>query len=243
MSGLYGTKAPTKAEVMAGAALAFGAKAKRVAYATFEYRRADGATAWRYRGTDVVVRWPGGSWQLDSGGWKTPTTKAKIAAFSPAQIQSVRGVWYVQGPHGLVAFQDGMRLGSDGQAMDLPEEGQQEIQRQEALGRQIKAFCDRLDKMPELPAPNAGDCWLCLMAGQDGKTWGEMQGPESNREHLWGHIEEGYLHGSLIRNAMRAAGFRDEQLGLAFGPRPLIARRQVKQALRRYLRQAFGLPV
>ncbi len=39
---------------------------------------------------------------------------------------------------------------------------------------------------------------------------------EGDTEHLKSHIEEGYMHGSLLVNAMREAGYSDQGIGVHY---------------------------
>ena len=61
-------------------------------------------------------------------------------------------------------------------------------------------------------------------------------------EHLHSHCREGYIHGTLIVNAMRWAGYADEGIQwMAFGTGRGHGRDSVVRAMRRYLLRQFGL--
>lgn len=57
-------------------------------------------------GTFVVTYHRSGRVTVDSGGWRTVTTKDRINRFAPVHVQQRRGEWYV----GDGAFRDGMQV-------------------------------------------------------------------------------------------------------------------------------------
>jgi hypothetical protein len=64
----------------------------------------------QYHSTEIVTYYSDGSVRLNSGGWQTSTTKARINAFSPKGINVWQqlGSWYVTTPNGDFEFEDGM---------------------------------------------------------------------------------------------------------------------------------------
>lgn len=81
---------------------------------TFKFTR-DGETVIRLHGTDIVRRLADGSVILNSGGWKTVTTKDRMNNNLPggARIIQEKGVWYVSqgawnGPR--VPYFDGIQV-------------------------------------------------------------------------------------------------------------------------------------
>ena len=229
------------------AGVAFVGKPKRVANNTVRYTKADGSEVIRLHMTDVVTKKPNGNLVLDSGGWKTPTTKARINEYGKVQVWTDRGTWYIGGSWnnktGRLAFYDGIEVTPDGKPVSANVEATASMvaKADTALKARIKAFVGKLDKMETLPEPNNGDCWFCLFHDQDGKSWGDAS---SNTEHFRHHIRDGYLHGSLILNAMKAQGYRDTGIGYywhLFNRGDKWARAAIKRALRQYLGHAFGL--
>jgi hypothetical protein len=98
----------------------------------------------------------------------------------------------------------------------------------------IKAYCDKLAAMETIPMPDDGDCWYCYMREvKTGKTLGECTG---DTYHLVEHLKKQYIHGSLIMNALVAAGYRDPGLVVHMDLRSNIVR-----AVRRYFKRALGL--
>lgn len=213
-------------------------KPKRVANNTVRYETSDDATVWRLHDTDVVKRSASGIFTLNSGGWRTPTTKDRINTYAPVNIGSNKGVWYL----GSVPFFDGMRVNSAGTPIDKPRLSI--VTDTAKLKAKIAKFVKLIDTVAELPKPNGGDCWHCLMfdnvpaVQKNGSYYGlgssNLAPPTRahDPEHLINHMDEGYLHGSLLVNAMRFRGFRDDQIGVHYA---INVRDTFKRALRHYL--------
>lgn len=222
-------------------------KPKIVKRNTFRFQR-DGETVIRLHKTDIVTKHSDGSVTLNSGGWKTVTTKDRMNDHLPggAILYSDRGQWYIGKSYQdryssktSVPYFDGIRVP---QCFDhMPAKAAANEKRELKLRAQIKklvAKCDALDKLPE---PDSGDCWFCCLHDDKGKSWGEASG---DNEHVLSHVKEGYLHGSLILNALKWAGYRDpsfiwhlENDRREKGEKPDF----VKRALRRYLQRQCGL--
>lgn len=209
---------------------------------TFRYSTPHGAEVTRLHMTDIVTKLRNGRVKLDSGGWRTMTTKDRINAYAaPYYVFSDRGVWHVaERRDGFKAagrqtvFYEGIVLPD---AFDNPAKATREEKRQARLKRLLNAYCDKLAKLPALPHPDSGDCWFCAMRDQDGRAWGEASG---DTDHLIGHLTERYVHGSLILNAMRDAGFNESGIALAFDGR-FFPRERVVRAVRRYFKRRLGL--
>lgn len=212
------------------------ASARKVANNTFSYTTEDGCEVFRLHKTDVVTRLPDGRIKLDSGGWKSVTTKDRMNLFAGAGtdrfsnfcIFSGKGGWRVarRGEWDKsVAFYDGMILPD---ALDNPSAEDQSDQR-EAEAKKLKKEIATFAKLYEkgIPMPGAGDCWLCKMP-DNGDT-----------EHLRDHMREGYAHGTLAVNAMRWAGHKDDSI--RFHVERDFASHIVVRAVRRYLQFKLGL--
>lgn len=205
------------------------ATARKVANNTFKYVAEDGSNVIRLHTTDVVKLLPDGRIVLNSGGWKSVTTKDRMSAFAPGyRVFSGQGGWRVARIGAWdksVAFYDGMILPD---ALDNPSAEDQSEQR-EAAARKLKKEIATFAKLYEkgIPTPGAGDCWLCML-------------PDSgDTEHLREHIREGYAHGTLAVNAMRWAGHDNKSIG--FHVRSDFASHIVVRAVRRYLQFKLGL--
>lgn len=230
-------------------------KPRKVANNTFKYETAQGSTVTRLHLTDIVEHLPEARIKLDTGGWKTATTKARMNdALSYYQIYSDRGVWYVHmrgTTQPAVPFFDGMILPD---AFDKPAQrakADKAAAAQAKLKLAIKKFVDKtLADGVVVPKPHAGDCWNCLMFDKEeevvrGKNASfVIKTPARNRdnEHLLSHIKEGYMHGSLIVNAYRAAGYVDNSIAFTcFSEMPYY--KHMRRIVKRYLQKRLGMAV
>lgn len=79
----------------------------------------------RYQNTTVVRAHQDGTFTLNTGGWRTSTTKARINDFSPARVYQKKGVWYLryalaEGDSGTsVRFYDGIRVDTHGVPVEV----------------------------------------------------------------------------------------------------------------------------
>jgi hypothetical protein len=83
---------------------------KRLGNNTFLHRIDPETLAVRLHETDVVLIHSDGTYTLDSGGWRTVTTKDRMARYSPGRIGARDGAWFV----GSIPYHDGIKIGSDG---------------------------------------------------------------------------------------------------------------------------------
>jgi hypothetical protein len=172
------------------------------------------AVAVRLHQTDVVTIHADGRVRLDSGGWRTVTTKERINRFAPgARVWSVGGRWVLLVGRETVPYYDGVEYDAEqGRVLVDPARVDVEAARDVAtrlLKERVTGFV-RLLEQPELARPFvaavveggswAGDCWYCLMRDENGVPLGDASGSHG---HLEDHLEEGYLVPSLFRNAFR----------------------------------------
>ncbi len=199
-----------------------------VANNTFEYQNSKGRVI-RLHNTDIVQFLDGDRVQLFTDGWQTPTTKERMNQYiGPYQISQQGGIWYVweggewhwagnKNRGNRVTYFDGMILPDDFKPNNLDKK----IKKQR---KKIRDFVKLLDSMDELPMPDdSGECFLCQMVTQN---------PDMKLDCLESHIDEGYLRGCLIYNAMFWAGYRDPMFIMGLG---LQMKTSIKSALRRYL--------
>jgi hypothetical protein len=69
---------------------------RKVGNNTYAYIQADGSVAIELHGTNVVVIYPDDSVMLNSGGWRTVTTKKRINQYSPVKVYQKNHEWYLQ---------------------------------------------------------------------------------------------------------------------------------------------------
>jgi hypothetical protein len=78
------------------------------------YKVDDYTFAVRYHNTDVVLIHDDGSYTLNSGGYHTVTTKARMSEYAPNAPSQMKFVWYICGQE----FKDGVRIDSAGHIID-----------------------------------------------------------------------------------------------------------------------------
>ena len=148
--------------------------------------------------TDVVTFKPDGSIVLDSGGWKTRTTKDRINNYLPDYfyLYQEKSEWYLRNreKQKTVIFADGLIIGRKGGLTGEGNEG--EVKRKARLRKSVSRFCKGFIsefKKGNIPEPSGGDCWMCGMTPGDGG-------------HIISHIEEKYYVPSLLVNAISQYG-------------------------------------
>ena len=227
-------------------------RARKLANNTFAYTTQDGRNVVRLHMTDIFEQLPDGRLRITSGGYKTVTTKARLNDQMRKHgygVVSGYGSWaVVDGKGGNVPFFDGMVLPDAFSGRGLAK-AQKIGERETKLKADIKSFV--LKTLPSdkpMPQPDNGDCWYCWMFDKvEPVTKQGFVGPSADKparvldnDHLIEHIEEGYMHGSLIVNAMRDAGFQDVGISIiCYSSRPDYNR--VRKTVRRYLQKRLGL--
>lgn len=212
-----------------------------VARNTFQYLDGD-VKVLRLHSTDILRIMPDGRVKLDSGGWQTVTTKDRMNRFLPAAYRIVqeRGQWFVtrwyENDCDRIPYYDGMILPD---AFNKRAAGDKLEKANAKLTKEINSFVRKLDKLDKLPMPGGGDCWYCHLFQGKVEPGAEHKG---DTEHLLQHIREGYIHGSLLVNAMRWAGYQDAGISSYYLHSKPGSRQSIKSALRRYLRRHLGLP-
>ena len=86
---------------------------KKIGNNTIAHRIDDKTIGIKLHATDVVVYHQDGRVVLNSGGWRTVTTKDRINNYSSARIGQCKGVWTLHGHNGAV-FADGLTIHPDG---------------------------------------------------------------------------------------------------------------------------------
>lgn len=172
----------------------------------------------RLHATDVVTFDAAGGVTLDTGGWLTPTTIDRINQFqTAAQLHSERGIWYATIGGTRYTYQDGLRIGPRGGVTG--QAGAAAIKAQRKKTKKINAYCDAIRELDTLPEINSGDCFICSM----------FKGTDC----LQNHLDEMYIHGSLIRRAMEARGYGELAMRFAY---QIDNRDTVVRAIRAYFK-------
>jgi len=191
---------------------------------TLEIKYNNGTTSIRLHDTDIVTM-KGKNFILNSGGWRTPTTKERINKFAPVRLYQNKGLWYLS--EGQL-FYDNCIVNSEGKLISKPIKiNEKKI---DLLKKQISNYCKLITK-DNLPVPSSGDCWFCSMQTENKKSLGDAT---NNNDHLIEHLKEKYLHGSILVNAMREYGYNDNQIGFHY---QIKVHDTFRRAVRRYLQK------
>lgn len=172
-------------------------------------RRDSGGIAVKYHDTDVVTYYPD-KIVLNSGGYHTVTTKARINEYAHINVYSERGMWYVskRGNWDVrVTYRDGLALSWSGDVLNV------DIAAEAAESVRVKSLLDSIRKYAklvesayakgEIGVPGGGDCWYCFFMTDNGQTMGEASG---NTDHLISHMQERYVVPSLVLHALKSGG-------------------------------------
>jgi hypothetical protein len=194
---------------------------KFVANNTLRIEYNNGTKAIRLHNTDVITETSKG-FILNSDGWRTATTKERINTYSPARVWQNNGQWFI----GNSLFYDGIVINKDGKVISKVMKA--DDKKVNAMKKRIAKYVNLITK-DNLPVPSNGDCWLCLLRDKDGHTMGE-----NDNSHLLSHLKEKYLHGSILVNAMREVGYKDQQIGFHY---QMKLSDTFKRSLRKYLQK------
>jgi len=228
---------------------AMDGKPRIIARNTFQYTEGDKQII-RLHYTDIAEK-QGNNITLNTNGWLTVTTKDRLN-FALERfgfdgfIASYKGVWYVHSRASgkQCAFYDGMVLpwainGSNPAA-------ESEATRQRDLKKKIGRFLNKT--MPTggtIPSYGRGDCFLCQNEMAAGPAKQESNGhtvhdprPKPDAGHILTHLDEGYLTGSLVVNALRFAGAPEGGIAIVLN-RPVDA--FTRGRVRRYIQARLGL--
>lgn len=189
---------------------------------TYVERRTEDRIAIRLHSTDVVEFTRSGLIFLNTGGWRTVTTKDRInmALPWPVGVFSNRGVWRVKTTPGWegewsVPFAEGIALRQingtwEPIAGTFPSASEEEkiATARKSLEKAIKRYLAKADEvLPQWTAElkeqgklnPAGDPWCCAMG----------VGAQDN-DHLWTHLKEQYVFPTIFKHALEDSGkFRD----------------------------------
>lgn len=229
-------------------------QSRKVANNTYLERRPEGDIAVRLHATDVVTFHPDGTVTLNSGGWLTVTTKARINDYLPGGIvlSSIKGRWYlVYSGHGeydaegnwhyvkserpAVPYSDGVTI--DLASLDVigGEAAAEAVKSEDSANEKMRKAVDkyvRKTKPEDIVRAfdnGMGDCLLCNWPGR-----------KDEAEHLRLHVDEQYVMFALTRNAVTARGFMSPEVILDSIYRSAQrgeVDRLYKDSMRKYLRK------
>lgn len=208
---------------------------KKLANNTYAIRNEDNSISIKLHQTSIITYYPGGRIVLNSGGYKTSTTKARLNEFSPFSVSQKDGIWSIckQGEwNKSVLFKDGMSF-NHGKFVGFNKSDADERK----LRKQIKDYSKLVSKSLPLPMPSGGDCWLCSILKNDNK----------DNSHLISHLKEGYVVPSLVKTALESAGCSPQGNGSIWFARTFQKdfnigdAGQIGRFVKKYLYGQFGL--
>lgn len=229
---------------------------RKIGNNTWLERRAPDEITVRLHDTDVVVYRSDGAISLNTGGWFTVTTKARINEFSPFGVSSNRGEWSVTirnpaytndytdwpppEPYWIdtVPFRDHMTW-LNGSWTGIPTPDQLDIDRaaRKKLHADIKKFVDGItpERIIQAWENTAGDCLLCRA------EWAREMGMSGSDDHLAMHVEEDYFHASLMHLAVKSRNYGNPefimQMIYADAQRGEVSKHFCKDTLTKFLRK------
>lgn len=217
------------------------AQRKKLANNTYAIRNAD-HLAIRLHATDILQFWPDGKVVLNSGGWKTVTTKARLNEYSGLNISQNKGIWSVSKPgdwKNSVLFKDDMSF--DGQKFSDYNKSEK---KENELRKKIRDYSKLVVSSLPLAQPSGGDCWYCHL--RENKTNKPLGDCTHNTEHFLSHFKEKYVVPSLVFNALEYCGCKPNGggcawFGVAFSQTNIGSKDQVGRFVKKYLYRQFGL--
>ena len=194
------------------------ANSRKVANNTYLVRRGEDIAVMLHA-TDVFTIRREGQITLNSGGWKTPTTKDRINNYLPGNmnIYQEKGQWYItngwtgRDSGDIYLFEDGMVISPKGTIFGKKKTDKLD-KNMKKWTKQVNDYCKELLERAfdgRLPKPSGGDCWYCCMQTQDG----EVLGDSSESNHVVSHVKDNYFVPSLFWNAMKEG--RGKHLSIA----------------------------
>lgn len=230
----------TKKEIMDGID---NIKARVIAPNTVEYSKSDGTRVIRFHNTDILIFTVSGTITINSGGWYTLTTKARLNFFLPfdMHVTQRKGMWYLHHNGQSYIYKDGMRILKSGTVVGA--ETSARIKKVEKRKKQIKKYVDGYMKKllaGKIPTPSGGDCWDCALFAQNRH--------KTSPDHLIAHFKERYYVPSLIVRAIEAYPVSltaKSVLGHLFQGKTdfIMCADQLKKSLYRYICRQFDIAV
>ncbi|MCK5604432.1 hypothetical protein KAR91_21255 [Candidatus Pacearchaeota archaeon] len=198
----------------------------------------------RLHATDIVTYKPDGTIVLNSGGWRTVTTKERINTFSPVNLWQEKGVWYLgkwsAKKLDRIIYADKMTVDEAGFPANPIIELKTDRTERKKLLKQIKDYAKLCADSCPIPQPSNGDCWGCLFVDKETKQ------PAMGKDHYLQHFKEGYVVPSLVYRACIqyaisaiAGSYLTEENSDSWMAD--IGKRQIESAVYRFVKQQFGL--
>lgn len=224
--------------------------ARMVKRNTLSYITDMGECRLRLHGTDVAIKYPNDTIEIDTGGYNTKTTRDRLNDAldgTGLTVYTRAGSIHVGGRGQDCEFVRWARIESTGNVVT-------DLERGDSIPYDdVRAYVERyVDKLKRygVPLDMAGDPWIPV--GSDGLYRAEhvrfwIGEPSAVRAHGEDPTQEGaqepYVFGTLVYNALRWSGLADAGARMFmhdFNNGRGDARRMVTQKVRRYLRACLG---
>ena len=149
-----------------------------------------------------VVKFTPKTIELNSGGWRTPTTKDRINKYGSCYVSQRNSIWYMDDNS---IFYDGMLVNDTGKVLKpkMDSKHEDKVNTMKAKIRKYATYATEQVKKG-IDIPSGGDCWHCALKTEDNKSLGDAM--ESN-QHLIEHMKDKYVVPSLVWNAIKEAGY------------------------------------
>lgn len=234
-------------------------KSKIVANNTIRYTDENGDEHIRLHDTNIISFMKDGRIILNSGGWRTMTTKERISDFLPKEwcVQQKKSVWYLlyrkwSSDWKLIrykrwVFQDGITINKNRTVSNHGKSADKLHKLNKQIGDYVKGYVKAL-LAGDVPEPSSGNCWGCWGCCMVDKETGK---PMMGSDHLLSHIKEKYYVPSLLINAEKEFSIspiiKSVVAELWHGNTDSlkywrdVAERQITSTLRRYMKRHLDL--
>ncbi len=213
-------------------------KSHMVARNTIEYETDIGDVVTRLHDTDIVLKRPDKSVYLDTGGWNTKTTRARINEALPRgiSVHTSKGAMHIVDGKGKAhEFTQTVRVGPRGGVTTDIQSG--EAASYDSVRALVDRYIDRL-KLHGIPTESGGDPWI-IIDETSGKyptdimlAW--LDDPDT---------KEPYIFLTFIYRALKWSGHTDFGVSYQmqqFNKADKYGRRHVCGTVRRYIRACLG---
>lgn len=201
-------------------------------------REENGAMIIRFWETDIVNISPDDIYTLNSGGYRTCTTKERLNDLTPARIGADRGLWYAWERYpgtGRVLFADGIRIDSGGKVVDG--QGSEDFPAimkkvDRMVSKYIAGYAAHVMELGHPEEETAGDCFGCTFG--NGTTTEPL-----GYDHYLAHFHEKYYVPSILQKAILEVGYGNPPIVWGMMKRDIAHSREpyhLKHALRRFFR-------